>query len=124
MKKTGMLLSLCCLALAAAAQQTEPKSAEQTTPEGTLITTRSFPVERVQNPTNADVYCGGFVSKDVVPNANFVSGGLESPNTTKYANNDLVFLAGHGYQTGQQYEIVRELRDPNGMNCLPGKIPC
>ena len=121
MKKTGMLLSLCCLVLAAAAQQTEPKSADQTAPEGTLITTRSFPVERVQNPTNADVYCGGFVSKEVVPNANFVSGGLESPNTTKYANNDVVFLAGHGYQTGQQYEIVRELRDPNKYELFAGQ---
>ena len=78
-------------------------------------------MERVQTPTSADLYCGGFVSKDLVPNANFVAGGLESPNTTKFARNDLVFLAGSGYQTGQQYEIVRELQDPNRYELFAGQ---
>lgn len=117
MKKTGLLLSLClAMSAAATAQQTD-----QAAPQGTEITTRSFPEERVQTPTMADLYCGGFVSKDLVPNANFVAGGLESPNTTKFARNDLVFLAGSGYQTGQQYEIVRELQDPNRYELFAGQ---
>jgi hypothetical protein len=122
MKKTGLLLLLClAMAVAATAQQADSASAEQAAPQGTLITSGSFPVERVQTPTNADLYCGGFVSKDLVPNANFVIGGLESPNTTKFARNDTIFLTGSGYQTGQQYEIVRELRDPNRYELFAGQ---
>jgi hypothetical protein len=120
MKKTGLLL-LLCLTVAAAAQQADSAPADQAAPQNTEITTGTFPVERVQTPTNADINCGGFVNKDLVPNSKFVAGGLESPNTTKYATNDTVFLAGQGYQTGQQYEIVRELVDPNKYELFAGQ---
>jgi hypothetical protein len=112
---------MLCLAVAASAQQADSTSADASTPQGTLFTTRSFPAERVQAPTNADLYCGGFVNKQLEPNSNFVSGGLESPNTTKFARNDLIFLAGQGYQTGQEYEIVRELQDPNHYELFAGQ---
>ncbi len=122
MKKTGLLLLLCLvMTVAATAQQADSSTADQAAPQGTVITTESFPEERVQTPTSADLYCGGFVSKDLVPNANFVAGGLQSPNTSKFARNDLVFLAGSGYQTGQQYEIVRELKDPNEYELFAGQ---
>ena len=120
MKKTGLLL-LLCLTVAAAAQQADSSSGDQAAPQNTEITTGTFPIERVQTPTNADLYCGGFVSKDLQPNTKFVTGGLESPNTTKFATNDTVFLAGDGYQTGQQYEIVRELQDPNRYELFAGQ---
>src|SRR6184192_468250 len=87
MKKTGLLLLLCMTA-AAVAQQADPKPADQSTPEGTVPTSVSFPVERVQTPTSSDLYCAGFVNKQVLPNSNFVLGGLESPNTTKFVNKD------------------------------------
>jgi len=120
MKKTGLLLLLCMTA-AAAAQQADPNPANQSTPEGTVPTSVSFPVERVQTPTSSDLYCAGFVNKQVLPNSNFVLGGLESPNTTKFVNNDLIYLAGHGYQAGQQYTIVRELRDANRYEIFAGQ---
>jgi hypothetical protein len=120
MKKTGLLL-LLCLAVAAAAQQADSTSTDKTAPQGTLITTRSFPIERVQTPTHADLYCGGFVSKQLAADANFVAGGMESPNTTKFATDDIIFLAGHGYEAGQQYEIVRELQDPNQYELFAGQ---
>ncbi|MGH9503101.1 MAG: hypothetical protein ACRD20_09640 [Terriglobales bacterium] len=120
MKKTGLLL-LLCLTVAAAAQQSDPTPADQTAPPNTEITTGTFPIERVQTPTNADINCAGFVNKELVPNAKFVAGGLESPNTTKFATNDTIFLAGQGYQTGQQYEIVRELVDPNKYELFAGQ---
>ncbi len=122
MKKTGLLL-LLLLAVAASAQQTDPmpaSSAEQATPQGTLSTSVSFPIERVQTPSNADLYCAGFLSKSLLPNANFVAGGLQTPNTTKFVNGDMVYLAGSGYATGQQYTIVRELRDLNRYELYPG----
>lgn len=120
MKKTGLLL-LLCLTVAAAAQQADSTSADQAAPQNTEVTTRTFPIERVQTPTNADLYCGGFVSKQLMPNANFVAGGLESPNSTKFATNDAIFLAGQGYQVGQKYEIVRELVDPNRYELFAGQ---
>src|SRR5437667_33694 len=120
MKKTGLLLLLCMTA-AAVGQQADPNPANQSTPEGTVPTSVSFPVERVQTPTSSDLYCAGFVNKQVLPNSNFVLGGLESPNTTKFVNNDLIYLAGHGYQAGQQYTIVRELRDANRYEIFAGQ---
>jgi len=120
MKKTGLLL-LLCMTVAAAAQQADPNPADQSTPEGTVPTSVSFPVERVQTPTSSDLYCAGFVNKQVLPNSNFVLGGLQSPNTTKFVNNDLIYLAGHGYQAGQQYTIVRELRDANRYEIFAGQ---
>jgi hypothetical protein len=120
MKKTGLLL-LLCLTVAAAAQQADSTPADQAAPQNTEPTVGTFPIERVQTPTKADMYCGGFVSKELLPDARFVAGGIESPNTTKFATNDTVFLSGQGYQVGQQYEIVRELVDPNQYELFAGQ---
>ncbi|MBZ5706421.1 MAG: hypothetical protein LAN63_13810 [Acidobacteriia bacterium] len=124
MKKIVLLL-LLWLAVAAYAQQKDSMAAansgaQAATPQGTVFTTVGFPTERVQTPTNADLYCAGFVSKEL-PNANFVAGGLQSPNTTKFVNGDMIYLAGGGYQAGQQYTIIRELRDPNRYELFAGQ---
>lgn len=124
MKKTGLLLILCLVA-AASAQQSNPTSAagseELVAPSETQPTTGSFPVARVQTPTAIDLTCAGFVSKQLLPNANFVAGGLQTPSTTKYTNGELVYLAGKGYAVGQKYTIVRELRDPNRYELFAGQ---
>lgn len=122
MKKTGLLLILCLVAIAAHGQQAESASADQSGPEGTLMTSVSFPTERVQTPTYADIYCAGFINKQLMPDANFVAGGVDTPNTTKYVRGDLVFLSGKGYQVGQQYTILRELRDPNRREMFDGQF--
>jgi hypothetical protein len=114
-------LLLLCVALTAAAQQADPPSASQDTPQGTLPTSVSFPSERVQTPTSADLYCAGFVSKQLLPDSNFVVGGLQTPNTTKFVSGEVVYLRGTGYQAGQQYEIIRELRDPNRYELFAGQ---
>lgn len=122
MKKTGLLL-LVLLAIPAWAQQSNSTmvASDVGGPDKTLPTSASFPTERVQTPTNADIYCAGFISKQVLPNANFVAGGLQTPNTTKFVNGDMVYLAGSGYQPSQEYTIVRELRDPNRYELYPGQ---
>src|SRR5579871_5803286 len=105
MKKTGLLLVMCA-ALAAYAQQPDSTSlAETDTPSGTVATNATFPVERVQTPTYADLYCAGFVTKQLLPSSNFVAGGLNTPNTTKFVNGDVVYLNGSGYQAGQRYSV-------------------
>jgi hypothetical protein len=119
MKKTGLLL-LLLMAVAAHAQQSG-SMAEPPTPAGTQLTTMGFPTERVQTPTTTDIYCAGFVSKQLQPNANFVGGGLETPSSTKFVNGEIVYLMGKGYQLGQQYTILRELRDPNRYELYPGQ---
>ena len=90
------------------------------TPEGTVATTLNFPTEKVQTPRPVDVYCAGFLSKSV-SKSKFVTGGVESPFTTLFGNRDIVYLRGRDYQAGQQYTIVRELRDPNLYELYPGQ---
>ena len=50
-----------------------------------------------------------------------MNGGLQTPNTTKFTNGEMVYLAGTGYQVGQEYTIVRELRDVNEYEDLEGQ---
>ena len=117
MKKTGLLVLL--LASAAWAQDAANATAEVS--EGLAPTTASFPTERVQTPTYADLYCAGFISKQTLPDANFVAGGLQTPTTTKFTRGDLIYLKGSGYTAGAEYEIVRALRDVNEYEMYPGQ---
>jgi len=121
MKKTRLLLILC---LAIAVHGQNPAPANQTAlvaPPGTQPTTVSFPFERIQTPTAVDLACAGFVSKQLVGNANFVAGDLYTPSDTKNSNGEVVYLAGKGYEVGQKYTIVRELRDPNRYEIFAGQ---
>jgi hypothetical protein len=123
MKKTGLLVLL--LATAAwsqtAANVTVSDIPEAEAPQGTLATTVSFPVERIPTPTYADLNCAGFISKQSLPDAHYVAGGLETPTTTHFERGDIVYLHGTEYAAGQQYEILRELRDINEYEIFPGQ---
>jgi len=121
MKKIGLLLVLC-LAVAAAAAQTDSAPAPVAdAPAGTAPTSVTFPFERVQTPTTADLYCAGFISPQLLPNANYVAGGLQTPNTTKFVNGEIIYLSGSGYTVGQQYTVLRELRNPNKHELFNGQ---
>lgn len=117
MKKTGLLILLW--AISAMAQDTT--TVEVNAPQNTVPTANSFPFERVQTPTYADTYCAGFINKQVLPDANYVAGGLQTPNTTKFVTGDIIYLAGTGYTLGSQYAILRELRDQNRYESFPGQ---
>jgi hypothetical protein len=117
MKKTGLLLLL--LATAGWAQSGQDATAD--VPQGTAPSSASFPTERVQTPTYADLYCAGYISKQILPDANYVVGGLETPSTTKFTRGDVVYLQGTGYSAGAEYEIVRALRDVNEYEMFPGQ---
>jgi hypothetical protein len=118
MKKTGLLLLLVVSATWAAGQQ----STTAVTPNasGIVDTSANVPFVRFQTPTAADIYCSGFLTKERVPNANYVNGGLETPTSTKFAVGELVYLAGSGYQAGQLYSVLREVRDLNEYEIYPG----
>jgi len=123
MKKTGLLVLL--LATAAWAQSavdgSSTDSGSSDTPQGTVQTTATFPVERVPKPTYADLYCAGFISKQILPDSKYVAGGLQTPSTTKYQRGDIVYLHGSGYTAGTEYEIIRALRDINEYEVFPGQ---
>lgn len=88
---------------------------------GTVPTSVNFPIERVQTPSAADLYCAGFISKPLSSKDKFVAGGLESPHTVRFANGDAIYLNGKGYEAGQQYTVVRELKDPNRYELFAGQ---
>ena len=124
MKKTGLLVLL--LATGVWAQQVPSPSAVPDlstvqAPEGTSPTSASFPVERIPTPTYADLYCAGFISRQVLPDANFIAGGLETPTTTKFERGDIVYLKGTGFSSGAEYEVVRALKDINEYEMFPGQ---
>jgi len=123
MKKTVFLLVLG-VAVATFAQQATPSNnlGNQPAPDGTQPTNKSFPVVRIAGPNGVDLACAGFVSKQLLPNASYVGGGLDTPNTTKFANGDVIFLTGKGYELGQRYQIVRELKDPNRFELFRGQF--
>src|SRR5256886_13523437 len=115
MKKTGLLLAL--LGCAAMAQ-----TAENNAPEASVVpTSASYPTVRVTTPTYADVYCAGFINKQILPDANFVAGGLQTPTTTKFVRGDMIYMRGTGYASGAEYEIIRALRDINEYEMYPGQ---
>src|SRR5580700_193820 len=120
MKKIGLLVLL--VAVTAGAQSAaDTTQADSNTPQGTVSTSANFPVQRVQMPTYADVYCAGFINRQTLPDANFVAGGLETPYDTKFVRGDVIYVQGTGYSAGAEYEIVRALRDINEYEMYPGE---
>ena len=93
MKKIGLLLLLAATATWAQSAADGGQTAA-TGPQGTILTSANFPVQRVVMPTYADVYCAGFISRQTLPDANFVDGGLQTPSTTKFVAGDVVYLTG------------------------------
>ncbi len=118
MKKTGLFVLLLT---AAAWAQAGPDVNAFEAPQGTSPTTMSFPNMRFQTPTYADLYCAGFISKQILPDANYIAGGLQTPTTTKFSRGDIIYLKGTGYSAGAEYEIVRALRDINEYETYPGE---
>jgi hypothetical protein len=111
MKKTGWLLLVLALGtMGAWAQQESPAAGSSVIETENGVT---FPIERMRAPTYADEYCAGFINQEALPNANYVIGSLDSPNTSKFVLRDAVFLAGRGYATGQQFTVLRELQNSN-----------
>jgi len=120
MKKIGWLLLVAATATWAQTAS-DINLPDAPAPQGTVPTTVSFPIQRVAMPTYADIYCSGFMSRQILPDANFVAGGLQTPSTTKFTKDDVVYLQGTGYTAGAEYEIIRELRDIDEYEMYPGQ---
>ncbi len=103
MKRTGLVLMI--LAAYAVAQQPARPAAPQVA--ATNIT------EWKQAPTYSDVNCAGYVTRDAIPNSVYLAGGWNTPHATRFGDRDYVYLDGGGFQEGQRYSILRQVRDPN-----------
>ena len=80
----------------------------------------TFPIQRVQMPTYADVYCAGFINRQTLPDANFVAGGLDTPQTTKFVKDDVVYLQGTGYTCRRGVrDCPRACATSTSMRCIP-----
>jgi hypothetical protein len=121
MKKTGLLLLLTVMVMATFAVAQQSTTASTPDSSGIINTAVNVPFVRFQTPTAADIYCAGFLTKNRVPDANYVNGGLDTPSSTKFGNGELVYLSGTGYQAGQLYSIVREIRDVNEYEIYDGQ---
>jgi hypothetical protein len=115
--KKAVLILLMSLPMTLAAQQAVSDAA----PSGTAPNSVTFPIEKVQTPTAADLNCAGYIGKPIEAKDRFVTGGLDSPFTTHYGIGEEIFLNGKGYEAGQEFEIVRALRDPNRYEIYPGQ---
>jgi hypothetical protein len=121
MKKTGLLVLLAVMATVAVAVGQSSTMVATPDSSGIINTSVNMPFVRFQTPTAADIYCAGFLAKDRLPDANYVNGGLHTPTATKFENGELVYLSGSGYQSGQLYSVVREMRDVNEYEIYPGE---
>jgi hypothetical protein len=117
MKKVVLFLLL----LASVASPAQQSGSGNALPTGTLQTSVNFPTARIQTPNASDLYCAGFIGKQLSSKDKYVTGGLESPAAARFANGDAVYLSGKGYEAGQQYTIVRELTDPNRYELFKGQ---
>lgn len=113
MKRMSLLLMLAICAGAWAQE-----SAQTAAPASMARKTYN---QRRQNPTYADIYCAGFVSKENIPTTNRILGGYNAPHTTKFATRDVVYLNGSGYAVGNRYTILRKVQDPNRYEMFPGQ---
>ncbi len=110
MKRLSLLLLLCTVVALAQEPPAAPPAAPQTNV-----------AERAQAPTYSDQYCAGFISKEAFSRGSYIMGGLNSPNQTQFAQRDIVFLDGSGYQVGAPYSVIRELHDPNRQPAFTGQ---
>ena len=70
-------------------------------------------VEKVQAPTDADIYCSGFISSQAVPEGSVVRAGWDTPEQVRFSEPNYVYVQGPGFQEGARYLVIRKLRDPN-----------
>lgn len=135
MKRTGILLLILAAATWTAAQDagqqapaTPPPSMQQGVqeplpppPEQVKVRETNL-VEKVQAPTDADVYCSGFISSQAVPEGNYVRAGWDTPAQTRFSEPNYVYVKGSGFQEGARYSVIRKLRDPNRWQAYRGQL--
>lgn len=73
-------------------------------------------------PTESDMYCSGFVTKDAVPATSTITAGWDAPNQAIFSARDYVYLKGGSYQVGQKFQILRRTRDFTGYEVTKDQV--
>ncbi len=115
MKRIVLLMLMASMALA------QQQMAPTTPPSPPSQVAATNVAERAHAPTYSDVNCAGFVTNQAVPADNYVAGGWATPDQTKHADRDYLYLTGGGFQEGARYSIVRRLQDPNKSEYFSGQ---
>jgi hypothetical protein len=66
--------------------------------------------------SEAQLYCSGLVTDQVVPNETYLISGENSNYKTTFAPGDYVYInrgADHGVKAGDEFEVIRPERDPS-----------
>jgi hypothetical protein len=114
MKRTGTtILVLSFLAIGMVAQQPAAPAAPQVA--STNVS------KKVAAPTEADMYCSGFISATPVPDNSSIVGGWDTPFQTRFSDRDNVFLKGGTYEKEQRYHILRPVKDQNTYETYKGQ---
>src|SRR5439155_23992231 len=114
MKKCLVVLCLLSLMMSAVGQQPPPTPPTTIPVQSPRVATgESNLIAKAQAPTYSDMYCFGFMSNQSFSTANYVAGGWESPDATRFAERNYIYLAGPTLEEGSAYSILRDLRDPN-----------
>ena len=137
MRKTGFVLFVLAFAVLARGQQTQaPASQPQQTQAPASLqrgltepppiprqasVSRTNLVEKADAPTYADMNCAGFLTTQAVPEGTYVTSGWDSPSQTRFASGQYIYFTGSGFQEGQQYAIIRKLKDPNRWEGFAGQ---
>lgn len=65
-------------------------------------------------PTNADMYCSGYITTDHISEKRYVAAGWNSPDQTRFAAlADYIYIHGKDMKEGDRLQILRHVRDPN-----------
>src|SRR5579864_6463191 len=93
------------------------------TPQKPAVQRQKSMVNSANTPTPSDMYCGGFIASDKVPSDRSIVAGWGSPDQTRYANpvSDLIYIHGRDLKEGDQFEIVRHVKDPNHYEFYAGE---
>jgi len=105
-----ILIALVLFAVAVVAQE-QQEQAPPAQPAAQKFTTNL--TQREAAPSYSDLYCAGFLTGESISKTNLIAGGTNSPDETLYARGNTVFVSGSGMKEGEQYSVLRELRDPN-----------
>ena len=114
MKHCLVVISVAAMIAGAAAQEQSQQPATMGGPQTNLA-------QRSQGPTYSDMYCSGFITSPPASAANYVVGGWESLDSSRFATGDYIYIAGPVLQEGAEYSVVREQKDPNHAEAYRGQ---
>src|SRR5215467_722124 len=115
MKSTKLVV---LLSLAAAISQAQAPQAPQAPQPPKNKGTVGFG----STPTQADIYCAGYISAEHVPETRFVAAGGQSPDQSRYsAQHEFIFIRGKDMKEGDRFVILRHAVDPNHYESYKGQ---